>query len=449
MSFLDTISGWFRPPSRTKSIGTMVETWKDARPTYPETSFNTLAREGFRKNEFIYACITAKADTASQVQMQVIDKAGKIVPSHPLKALLQIPNPFMSEFDFWHSVIVFLHLAGKACYEKERNRAGQVIRLWPLRPDWLVPVPSSSAFITEYLYEVPGRPQIIIAAQDVLEFKLFDPLNQYNPWPPVAVAARVADIDNAATDFIKIFWEKGATPPAILKTTQKLSDQQVDSLRERWRKRYGGSEHWAEPAILDRDADYKQIGLSFDSMGFGELDARNEARICAILKVPPIVVGAKVGLDRSTYTNYGEARRAWWEDTLIPLYSSFLDVVQNQLVPEFAPSGEVSVKWDFTGVVALLEEQQIRWARALEAFSGGGITLNEYRQLIGFGDIGQEGNVFKQPAAPVIPQVKGTQFKSPTHPNAAARVKVEEDLADTMEVFFKNEVAIIKEKLHE
>lgn len=446
MSIFDPVLDLFKPKN-VKSVATMVETWKDSKPTYSETNFSTLVRFGFRKNELIYACITAKADTAAQVSMDVLSKQGKALTEHPLRTLLQAPNPFMSEFDFWYSVIVFLHLAGRACYEKERNRRGEVVRLWPLRPDWLTPVPSSQEYLAEYLYEVPGRPVLHIPASDVLEYKLFDPINQYHPWPPVAVASRVGDIDNAATDFIKVFWEKGATPPAILKTTQKLSDAQVDSLRERWRKRYGGSEHWAEPAILDKDADYKQIGLSFSTMGFSELDARNEARICAIMKVPPIIVGAKVGLDRSTYTNYGEARRAWWEDTLIPLYQSLLDVVQNQLASEF---GEVIVKWNFSGVIALLEEQQLRWSRALSALKGGGITLNEYREQIGFDAIGPEGDVFREitstvEESPMMPETFSK--KSSSHPNIDERVAMEKELEKALTKLLKQEQQRLIEEL--
>ena len=44
-----------------------------------------------------------------------------------------------------------------------------------------------------------------------------------------------------------------------------------------------------------------------------------ESRICAAMQVPPILVGAKVGLDRSTFTNYQEARKQLWEEAIFSL----------------------------------------------------------------------------------------------------------------------------------
>lgn len=374
------------------SVVSLVETWKNDKPSYPDTNFENMVRHGWRKNELIHACITTKASTAAQVHMQTVAKGGEEpMLEHPLAILLQQPNPFMSEFDFWYITITFLDLAGRAVWEKQRDRAGRVIGLWPLRPDWCLPIQSQTAYIDGYEYTVPGQNPVRLENSDILEFKLFDPINPYTPWPPVAVAARIGDVDNAATDFIKLFFEKGAIPPAIIKTTQKLTDAQVEDIKKRWMSRYGGSSHWAEPAVLDKDAEYQAIGMTFVDMGFEVLDSRNEARICSVLHVPSIVAGAKVGLDRSTYTNYPAARRSWWEDVLIPLYTSFLDVIQNNLAPEFGPN--VTVRWDFTGVIALREEQQMRWQRALEALKSGGITVNEYRREIGFAQV-QDGDVF-------------------------------------------------------
>lgn len=423
-----------------KSVATIVATWQNMKPSYSETKFPDLVKYGLRKNELIYACVTTKADTASQVQMVVTDaKSNNVITNHPLKLLLQRPNPRMTEFDFWYSVIMYLHLSGHAVYEKQRDRSGKVIALWPLRPDKIAPIASSTKFIAGYEYSIPDGSVVFLKTEDVLEFKLFDPLNPYNSWPPVAVAARVGDIDNDVTDFIKVFWEKGATPPAVLKTTQKLTDTQVTDLKRRWAERYGGADKWIEPAVLDKDADYKQVGSTFTEMLFAELDARNESRICAVLKVPPILVGAKVGLDRSTYTNYGEARRAWWEDTLIPLYKSFIDVIENQLVPEF--DAGVNVDWDFSGVIALAEEQQQRWARALDALKGGAISVNEYRWTLGFPSV-SGGDVFLRPLniqQVASPPMEPALIKSENHPRRAVRGKHEQMLQDTVMNFLKKQ----------
>src|SRR3990172_4687283 len=119
----------------TKALALMQPTWQGNQPVYSETNFPTLVKEGWRKNELIFACIAKTANTAAQIQLQVV-KPGKDEPieNHPLKALISRPNPFMSEYDFWSAVVIYQKLAGIAYFEKERTNGGQVARLWSLRP---------------------------------------------------------------------------------------------------------------------------------------------------------------------------------------------------------------------------------------------------------------------------------------------------------------------------
>jgi HK97 family phage portal protein len=361
----------------------MMPTWERSKPVYPAARFAQNVTSGYRKNELIYACVAIKADAAAQPLLRVHDRqSGDELPEHPLRRLIEQPNPYMTEFDFFAATMVYLDLAGRSYWEKVRSRAGRVVQLWPLRPDWVAPISSPQAFIAGYEYRVPGiETPITLPPGDVLDFRVFDPLNLYQGLAPVQVAARVGDVDNATTDMIKLFLEKGGMPPGLLTTKQKLVDAEVAGIRRRWRERYGGYEKWTEPAVLDSDATYQRTGLTFQEMGFDVLDARSEARICMVLRVPPILVGAKVGLDRSTFSNYAEARKALWQDTLMPQYRRLRDECQSDLATEFGD--DLNLRWDVSGVPALQEDQSTLWERALKAFAAGGITRNEYRDMLG------------------------------------------------------------------
>lgn len=395
-----------------KAVATLIPTWQDGSPTYPAASFESAVRHGWRRNELIFACVNKTAAASSFVHLNVTRKRDdEELPDHPLRLLLARPNPFMDEFDFWQSVVVYQKLAGAAYYEKERDRAGRVIALWPLRPDWISPVRSSSAFIGGYEYTIPGQSAITLRVEDVLDFRLFDPLNQYRGFPPAAVAGRVGDIDNATTDYLKLFMEKGGTPPGLLTSKQKLMDNDISDIRRRWGERYGGYEHWLAPAVLDSDATYQQIGMSFQDMGFDILDARSEARICMVLDIPPIIIGAKMGLDRSTYSNYESARSAWWEDTLVPMFRNFESVINNDLTPEFGD--DIAAAFDFGDVPALKEAEDAKWSRANEGLARGYITINEARKQVGLEEIGEPGQIFLRPAGATEVDMNGERVNEP------------------------------------
>ena len=370
----------------------VLPTWQVGRPAYTNTSFANNITSGYRKNELIYACISIKSNSAAVPVLRVHRKSdGEKLPDHPLRALIANPNPMMTEFDFHAANLSYLDLAGRAYWEKERSRAGKLIHLWPLRPDWLKPIRQTAAAISGYLYDVPGERGPTLLATDVLAMRLWDPLDQYNGLAPVQVAARIGDVDNATTDFIKLFWEHGGMPMGLLSSKQMLTDPQVTSIRARWRERYGGYKNWTEPAVLDSEATYQRTGLTFGEMGFDALDARSEARICMVLRVPPILVGAKVGLDRSTFANYAEARKSFWQDTLLPQYRHIEDALNADLVPEFG--GDIELRWDFSMVPALQEDENAKWTRANEALSRGGITVTEYRDILGLAHVAN-GDVF-------------------------------------------------------
>jgi HK97 family phage portal protein len=356
----------------------LLPQWLKGQPSYPDMHFQGNVVHGYRKNELIFACVSYKANAASSAYLRVYRKSdGKILPLHPLSTLIAQPNPFMTQFDFHSSTLALLDLAGRAYWEKVRNRAGLVGGLWPLRSDWVYPIQAGGAFISAYEYRVPGLQPVTLDPHDVLDFKVWDPLDQYRGLAPVTVAGRVGDVDNAITDFLKLFFEHGGVPSGLLTTKTKLVEGEAARIKARFGEQYGGFRKWVEPIVLDADAKYEKIGLDFKEMTFDALDKRNEKRICMVLHTPKILVGVEEG----TYDNFKEARKQLWEDWLSAQFKRLRDEMQSDLAADFGD--DVELRWDFSEVPALQEERNARWTRAMGGLAAGGITVNEYREEIG------------------------------------------------------------------
>lgn len=447
--------------SNVRAAANILSTWEEGTPLYPEVQYEAMVKEGYRKNELIFSCIGKTASTASQVNLNVLSPANEVLPNHPLKALIDQPNPFMSQYDFWYSVIIFQKLSGWAAYEKERNALGEIVALWPLRPDWLEEIRSSTKVVAGYRYGPDATDKKPIRAEDVLVFRVFDPLGFFHHFPPVAVASRVGTVDNSATDYLQLFFQHGGTPPGIIKTKIRLKDAMVTDLRRRWGDRYGGVAGWLQPAILDQDAEYQKIGLDFREMGFETLDSRNEARICMVLDVPPIMISTNIGLLRSTFSNYREARLAWWQDSLLPHYANLRDALVSGLQNEFEG---ISLEWDFSRVPALQEERSARWERAGNAFAIGAITLNEFSNEVGLPDKGPAGEVYVRPLshqevpnrAPKKPSISnptkvllpaGVKITRP--PDWDTRQEVEQNLNGKIEEFLRLQRDRVEEQVEE
>lgn len=371
------------PSQRRDMLQTMPSWWEDT-PTYVTPNFENNVKRGYRANELIFACMGTKAETAASTRLMVTSlKDGEEIPDHPLAMLLDEPNEDFTGFDMIGMILLHLDLAAASYWEKVRNRKGQTIQLLPLRPDWVKPIVGKYGIVS-FDYCVPGQPPISMPKDSIIDFKLHDPLNFYQGHAPVSVAMRAASVSNAMMDYVNLFFKNGGEPRGILKTKQKLQDDDVTDVRQRWIQRYGGWTNWMAPTILDLDLEYQKTGSTFQEMGFGELEMSIEAAICKALRMPPILVGARVGLDRSTFNNTEEAQTYLWVNVLMGMYKRIKYELMTDLVRDEYP--DVAVEWDFTEVIPLQENVDAIWKRANDAV-GKFITINEAREEVGLESI--------------------------------------------------------------
>jgi HK97 family phage portal protein len=116
-------------------------------------------------------------------------------------------------------------------------------------------------------------------------------------------------------------------------------------------------------------------------MALTELHDLTESRICAVFGVPAILVGANVGLQRSTYSNYREARMAFHSETLEPMVSRILRHLNRNLFDDYPGNETLTVDW--AEMRSGLDDREAMTSRVTGLFAGGILTLNEAREQLG------------------------------------------------------------------
>jgi len=389
----------------TKGIATMLPTFLRGKAQWGASNLSNMVEKGYKANELIWRCIQERANAASAPVMRIRHKKTKeVIEDHPLLDLINRPNHRMSQFDLWSITMIYADLSGLSYWEQIRGPMGNTVELWPLRPDRMHPIPDPVKVVSAYEYRIPGLEPIIIPAENVIEYQVFDPLSLYMGIAPATVAAKALDIDIAQTNYLKLFFDSGGMPPGIIKTKKKLLDADVTDIRRRWRQRYGGYTQWMEPAVLDLDAEYKKTGFSFEEMGFQVLDERSEVRVCMSFMIPPILIGARVGLDRATYANFREARTSFWEETMVPCFGHIRDTFQREIADE--EWSDIEFFWDFSEVPVLFAKNIEQRIQHRADFLAGGLQLDEYRGYMGFPPLpGNTGRVRVQSLAyQIIPE---------------------------------------------
>ena len=359
-----------------------------------QNDIDTLVNKGYKQAETVYGCVRAISTSASDVPVYVtVD--GEIDDDHALKDLLEHPWPWLSQFELIERTLTWLSVAGKSAWWKQRSGAGRVVGLYPLRMDLLRPVAGKTLDAPVVAYEYTGAGRLTrFPPEDICYFSYFDPLNESGGFPPLAVGMDNVDADNLATKFIQYFFRRGAMLGGLLSTEQKLDNDEVDFLREKWRQQYAGMQHWGEMAVLSHGATYQQLGISMTDMAFTELREMSESRICMIFGVPPILIHALVGLKHATYSNFEQAQKIFWVNTLAPLYGRLEDKISMNLGPEFGDGVKVVLALD--EAAAMQESRDKAWNRANLGVSGSWVMVNEGRAEVGLPPV-VDGDVFLRP----------------------------------------------------
>src|SRR5436189_4943838 len=79
---------------------------------YPDSSYETFARNGYGRNELVFACISEKAQSLPQSVLRVYPTSagGEPLESHRLRPLIAQPNPVTNEFEFFELSVTYLDL---------------------------------------------------------------------------------------------------------------------------------------------------------------------------------------------------------------------------------------------------------------------------------------------------------------------------------------------------
>lgn len=344
-------------------------------PQTPVPNPYTLATQGYRQNTLIYSAINYRSRCVAEAPLNIssLDAEGEqeVIDHHPVKELLLNPNSAMTEEQFWQVAEINLCISGFSAWEIEFSNGGRPLALWPMRSDWCQFYRGEGQPIRAIRYQPYGLPPVDVPISNVVLFQYYDPIYPLlKGLSPLAVALNIVQVDNFATAFLNDFMQHGAMPQGLLTSDQMLQPKEAEDIADRWVQRHGGAGNWSKPAVLGRGTTYQPTGAAFSpGFDFSKIDGRDESRMCMAIGVEPILIGAQVGLQASTYSNYEEARRAFYQARVLPEWRYLASEIREQLLPHFEDAASsFTVGFDLGEIKALQEDKTAAWQRATTAW---------------------------------------------------------------------------------
>lgn len=356
------------------------------RPSWTPRDYAKLSKESYQMNAVSYRCVRLIAEAAAQMPF-LVREDGKEMETHPFLDLMKRPNPFESRQELLTRLYSFLLLAGNSYIEP--NILDKAIReLFVLRPDRMSVTTGPKGYPVKYTYTagstkieypVTGGPN---SQLPILHIKEFHPTDDHYGLSPVEPAAYSIDVHNQSNVFSKALLDNMARPSGALvysggeSGTEALSDEQFTRLKTELEEKYQGAKNAGRPLLLDGGLDWKEMSLAPKDMEYTEAKNQSARDIALSFGVPPQLLGIP---GDNTYTNYSQAVRALYRQTVIPLVTHVCADFTQFFQPTYGDKFEVIT--DLDTLEALADEREALWKRVNESKV---LTVDEKREAIGY-----------------------------------------------------------------
>ena len=342
-----------------------------------------------QSNSAVTACLQVLGVSFSEATLQVMfvdeDGQSQMIPNHPFANLLRRPNPYMSGDVVQQYIINAMHVSGDAYLMKQKNNAGELVALYPIMPEQVIPKGTVNDLITHYEYQV-DKGTMEIKPQDMVHFRLgLDPSNHKKGFSPLKTVLREIYGDESAGQMATALLANSGVPSMLItpKDDYGLTETEADQISRTYQQKVGGKNK-GKPLILSGSMNVERLSFSPKDLDIGALRRIPEERVSAVLGVPAILAGLGAGLERATYNNTSELREFFTEQKLIPLWRMVAEeLTQQVLLPDYQSNQAVSAEYDFSEVRALQGDEKEMFEKLNVGVQGGWITVAEARKQVG------------------------------------------------------------------
>jgi HK97 family phage portal protein len=316
------------------------------------------------RNTAVACCLRWIKVNFPEPKVEVVRELGggkhQVVHGSEVAKLLHRPNKFWDRYQFYAACSLSYFVDGNCYIRKIRSASGKVVELWWI-PHWMI-FPrwtmDGSTYIGWYDYEVNGKTERIPCA-DIIHWRNgIDPRDDRRGFSDLKTGVRqICGLNECDTYTSAMLRNMGIVGAVISFDGDEgaVDPGEVDVLRDQWREDHT-SEGRGTPLISPRGMKVQQLSMTPESMRLDKIPARLEDTIHSLMGLSPMVTNASSGKDHKTYANYGEARKAAYEDCLIPAQGSFAECLTVNLLELDFSEGDC-VRFDYSGIKCLAQNE--------------------------------------------------------------------------------------------
>ena len=322
----------------------------------------------------------------SLIKANMIKKHALIKTEHtPLHDLLDRPNPAQSYATWMTEVIAFGKLTGNRFIYGigPESRENKVFNELYALPSHLVDIKSNGIFepVAKYCMNY-GRNQYDIDASDVLHIADFNPdydgsgSHLYGQ-SPLLSGLRSMTSNNEAVETGLKYLQNQTARGILTSEDESLTPTQAQQLKDAFRRNYQGSHNAGDVIVTPKKLSWTNFGLSAGDLQLIETYNASIKDLCNIFSVPVQLLN---NTESSTYNNMREAKKALYQNCVIPELDKLRDELNRWLVPLYGEN--LFLDFDYSSISELQQEQEKIVAQLSQSYW---LSSNEKRMAMGYG----------------------------------------------------------------
>ena len=383
---------------------------------------DTYINKGYRFNSTVYSIVNLISKTAANIPFQIYEvknenelkryksitsgtitttglvnsniiqkKALVNVEDTELHELLNRPNPAQS-FNSWiQEVIAFGALTGNryiyGIAPDTGQNSGKYKELYVL-PSQVVEIHSGGLMkpIKEYTLEYNGTYRI--PAEFICHIKNFNPYydgsgSHLYGMSPLKAGLRSMDANNEALTTGVKYLQNQTARGMLISDEGDITESQARQLKDKFRNTYQGSNNAGDLIITPKKLSWVNFGLNASDLSLIEQYNASIKDLCNVYNVPVQLLN---NTDSSTYNNMKEAKKALYQNAIIPELIRIREELNRWLTPQYGE--KLYIDFDFQSIPELQEETE----KVVDQMSKSWwLTPNEKRIAMNYGV--DEGNV--------------------------------------------------------
>jgi len=283
----------------------------------------------YAQTSWLYICVNEVIKACRSVQMMISTEADKIVESGEAYDLL-FRNPKMSFTTFISETAGYLALDREVYWVFADIDIVRPTSILVVGKDQLKPVIRRGELVG-YMLRLPGGDRIPLFLEDVHPLVDYNPYDAYRGIGPTTAGKIAISSSYQASLLNEAALANGGKIGNLITVPGSLGDDERRMLISQFESRHKGAHNAGKTCLMTGGADLKRLAQTMAEMEMIELRKFDAAEICALMGVPPEIVG----LNSEAQYSHGPAQQRFIANTIAPTLSFIAEHVTDGILSRF------------------------------------------------------------------------------------------------------------------